>query len=211
MNIDNALKYAGIPVQDQRSKIKAAAILETMAVRFPMKIAWKVFPLIKTEAGYEPEQTGMVLSGKTASHFLQDAQAVLIGAATLGMTAEREACRLQAINMEEALLFDGCGSAWIEESLDQFEASLPELLPGWHFSRRFSCGYGDLPLALQSDIDRILQMSRNPGIFLQKSLMMVPSKSVTFFIGLSKHPLQPRQSGCAICSMQNSCQDKSDS
>ena len=49
---------------------------------------------------------------------------------------------------------------------------------------RFSPGYGDLPLEIQSDIFRVLNCSTKIGLTLNKSLLMTPTKSVTAIIGI---------------------------
>ena len=43
-----------------------------------------------------------------------------------------------------------------------------------------------MPLALQKDFSRILELPKTCGITLTDTLLMVPSKSVTAFIGCTK-------------------------
>ena len=49
---------------------------------------------------------------------------------------------------------------------------------------RFSPGYGDLPLETQRDVFRLLDCERKIGVWLNESLLMTPSKSVTAIFGL---------------------------
>ena len=49
---------------------------------------------------------------------------------------------------------------------------------------RFSPGYGDLPLSLQTDIFKALNCTSKIGINLNSNLFMTPSKSVTAIIGI---------------------------
>jgi cobalamin-dependent methionine synthase I len=49
---------------------------------------------------------------------------------------------------------------------------------------RFSPGYGDLSLSVQSDLLNVLDARRNIGLTLSDSLMMIPQKSVTAIVGL---------------------------
>ena len=49
---------------------------------------------------------------------------------------------------------------------------------------RFSPGYADLSLNTQRYIFSLLDCPRRIGIFLNQSLLMSPSKSVTAFVGI---------------------------
>ena len=71
---------------------------------------------------------------------------------------------------------------------------------------RFSPGYGDLPLALQTDFARILDMPRTVGVTLTDTLLMVPSKSVTAIIGLSETDRNCILEGCEICNRRTTCE-----
>ena len=51
---------------------------------------------------------------------------------------------------------------------------------------RFSPGYGDVPLDAQRDIFSALDISKNLSVYLNDSLLMSPSKSVTAFVGIKK-------------------------
>ena len=63
---------------------------------------------------------------------------------------------------------------------------------------RFSPGYGDFELGVQSDIFRVLDCPRRIGLSLNKSLLMSPSKSVTAIIGISDRQAVCA-SGCNLC------------
>ena len=58
----------------------------------------------------------------------------------------------------EALLLDACGSALVEQAADLAEAELRAAVPDAFLTDRFSPGYGDLPLALQDAVLRLLAL-----------------------------------------------------
>ena len=60
------------------------------------------------------------------------------------------------------------------------------LAPGETLVRRYSPGYGDLPLAAQRDLLGFLDAPRTVGVALTDALLMVPSKSVSALIGVKK-------------------------
>ena len=76
---------------------------------------------------------------------------------------------------------------------------------GLYTRPRFSPGYGDLPLDLQKDISRILNMPKEIGVSLTQTLLMTPSKSVTALIGLSEKPGICRKRGCEDCEASENC------
>jgi cobalamin-dependent methionine synthase I len=51
-------------------------------------------------------------------------------------------------------------------------------------NRRFSPGYGDLPLNVQAKFLEIMQASKKLGIYLNESDLMIPRKSVTAILGV---------------------------
>ena len=70
---------------------------------------------------------------------------------------------------------------------------------------RYSPGYGDLPLGLQREISRILNMPKEIGVSLTEALLMTPSKSVTALVGVSDKPGECRSRGCEDCSASGNC------
>ena len=59
-----------------------------------------------------------------------------------------------------------------------------ELKEKYDLVPRFSCGYGELTLALQADIFKALPCEKTLGITLNSSFLMTPTKSVTAIIGI---------------------------
>ena len=80
---------------------------------------------------------------------------------------------------------------------------------GLYTRPRFSPGYGDLPLSLQREISRILNMPKEIGVSLTDTMLMTPSKSVTALIGVSSIPAGHkkgfRKTGCADCPASADC------
>ena len=51
---------------------------------------------------------------------------------------------------------------------------------------RFSPGYGDLSITIQKDFLQALNADKTVGLSLSEGNLMIPEKSVTAFIGVSK-------------------------
>lgn len=105
---------------------------------------------------------------------LKGQKKVILFAATLGVEIDRLIKKYSKISPSRALMFQAIGTERIEALCDAFchDAGL---------GRRFSPGYGDLSLNIQTKIFDVLNCTRNIGIFLNNSLLISPSKSVTAF------------------------------
>ena len=90
--------------------------------------------------------------------------------------------------MIDALIYQAAGAEMIEAYVDELNTKLKiqAAAEGYKLRPRFSPGYGDLPIDLQRDFSRILQLPKTCGITLTDTLLMVPSKSVTAFIGCTQ-------------------------
>lgn len=109
---------------------------------------------------------------------LKGCRSAVIFAATVGLAPDRLIARYCVTSPAKALLFQAVGAERIEALCDavssEYEGSRP----------RFSPGYGDLPLAFQKEIFRLLDCPRTIGVTLNESLLMSPSKSVTAIMGI---------------------------
>ena len=133
-------------------------------------------------------------------------EAVLL-AATLGAQSERLLLRQQASDNAQALIMDAVLSAAIEAVCDQQETLLRKeaACEGYYLTDRFSPGYGDMPIQQTREICDVLQTSRSIGLTVSYSGIMIPRKSVTAIIGLSRVPQAHRPSPCAVCNMRGRC------
>ena len=133
-------------------------------------------------------------------------QGVLL-AATLGAQSERMLLHAQARDAADALLLDAVLSAAIEAVCDAQEAALRRSLhvQGLYLTDRFSPGYGDMPLAQSAQILAVLDAPRRIGLTLTSSGLMLPRKSVTAVMGVSREPVARRPSGCEACSVRQTC------
>ena len=100
---------------------------------------------------------------------------------------------------------DGFGGAYVEAGCNAAEREIAAKLPGKYLTDRFSPGYGDLPLDVQSPLLALTDATRRLGVTLSESNLMNPLKSVTAVIGLSDTPQQARIRGCDFCAMRTRC------
>ena len=116
---------------------------------------------------------------------------ILLFAATVGLEIDRLISRYATASPTKALFLQAIGAERIESLCDLFIAEMTEqkAAEGLALRPRFSPGYGDLPLDLQTDIFATLDCPRRIGLTLTQSLIMSPSKSVTAIVGLAEKSL----------------------
>ena len=153
------------------------------------------------------EGTTFAPAGDSIGKMLGSCHEAVLLAATLGAQTERLLLRTQAQDAGKALLLDAALSAGIEEVLDRQEAQLRRqlLLQGLYLTDRFSPGYGDMPVTQTREICEVLQAQRQIGLTVSKSGVMIPRKSVTAIMGISKTPVARRPRGCAGCEARANC------
>ncbi|MBO7293121.1 MAG: Vitamin B12 dependent methionine synthase activation subunit [Clostridia bacterium] len=129
---------------------------------------------------------GITVSSRSLRGALAGAGRALLLAATLGPGIDRLLLRYGRLSPARALLLQAIGAERVEALLDAFtreaEAEYGRL------GRRFSPGYGDLPLALQRELLPLLDSGRTLGLTLGASLLMSPTKSVTAIVGILDNP-----------------------
>lgn len=127
-------------------------------------------------------------------------KAVLLGA-TLGIGVDRLIRRYSCTDMARAVVVQACAAAVLEEYLDGWQEELRVRMEkdGYYLRPRFSPGYGDFSIEYQEDILHLLDSARKIGIFMTESSMLIPAKSVTALIGLSRLNIACHKAGCEMC------------
>ena len=131
-----------------------------------------------------------VTDSEHLSRNLADCTSVVLFAATLGIGIDRLISRYGRISPTRSLLLQAIGNERAEALCDALDREIGERMKarGCFTRPRFSPGYGDLPLSLQTDVFSALDCQKRIGLTLNKSLLMSPSKSVTAIIGISPEP-----------------------
>ncbi|MBO4512176.1 MAG: hypothetical protein J5746_05390 [Victivallales bacterium] len=183
-----ALRYAGtreLPPE------QASLFDECVAELLPLlsyKVCWRFFPVGVATASSPSKCDELDLgfakvSSKSLAANLAGCGKLLLFAATVGIAPDRLVAKYGRISPVKALFCQAIGAERIEALCDMFckEIASQEgtLRP------RFSPGYGDLPLELQSQIFSVLDCNRKIGLSLTSSLLMTPTKSVTALAGIN--------------------------
>lgn len=165
------------------------------------RVVWRRYDLLPDMT---LASTAFRLQGQAIGRLLADCREVILLCATLGLEAEALLRRAQAGNMAEAVVLDAMGSAAIENVCDNLCGDLAKQFAPRYLTDRFSPGYGDMPIAQQQALFDTLDVTRQIGVTLTESGLMVPQKSVTAVVGIAHRP-QPRRRGCGSCENHEQC------
>jgi len=172
--MDEILRYMRIPPSEADDKLKylISGILDELvnasAPRYIIK---------------ETENTSVFESESLSAH-LYDCEKIYLFAATLGTGTDTVIRKYLKTDILKASAAQAAATYLIEKYCDEITASLKS--GGLYPKPRFSPGYGDFSLKHQALILKLLDAEKRLGITLTESLMMLPAKSVTAVIGLTR-------------------------
>lgn len=155
----------------------------------------------------ELPEAGLLIRSAALGRNLKGCTKVCLFAATIGSSPDRLIARESVRSMSRAVVLQAAAAAMVEAYCDEVNRQIAEeaASEGLYCRPRFSPGYGDVPLTVQTEIAQILQMGKKAGITLTKSLLMMPSKSVTALVGLSPQKKECVIRGCEACGMRERC------
>ena len=185
-DLREVLRYAGVRGPSAGIEALAEDCIRELGDRVSCKVCYAEFPIRGGADGLDLifARTG----SRDLARNLAGCGSVVLFAATIGLELDRLIARYARVAPSRAHMFQAVGAERIESLCDLFnrEISSEKALLGKITRPRFSPGYGDLPLELQSDIFRVLDCPRRIGLSLNESLLMSPSKSVTALIGVGE-------------------------
>lgn len=146
-------------------------------------------------------------SSKSLLRNMEGCTEICVMACTLGIGVDRLIRKTELTSISEAAIMQATASAMAEAYCEHVNNMIKEETAqrNLYCRPRFSPGYGDLPLYLQKDIFSLLNLTKNLGITLSESLLMIPVKSITALIGISDTCRSFTQNQCINCNMQNTC------
>ena len=144
---------------------------------------------------------GLTVHSKKLAQHLHGCERVIVFAATLGPQADRLMARYERADMSRAVVMQEGAAALIEAYCNECCEYLAseEADRGLYLLPRFSPGYSDFLLQHQRDILRLLDAAKKIGLSMTESCMLVPVKSVTAVIGLTKVPTLYAKHKCSAC------------
>lgn len=147
------------------------------------------------------ESGALRLTSSSICHHLKDAREVAVMAVTIGN--EVEGAIEDAFKRGEysrGLLLDAAATTAVEAVADRLNRMIDEDAKrrGFMTAFRYSPGYGDWNITVQSDIVRLAEGDAI-GIHTTDASMLIPRKSVTAIVPLCDHCDESRAQRCKIC------------
>ena len=145
------------------------------------KTIYRIFPCEMTES--EVVIGGIPFHSRRLAQNLAGCKEVVAFAATLGTQGDALLRAAKAESTAKLMVFQAVLAAMVEEVCDNLEKEICTA-HRCRLRRRYSPGYYDLALESQKDFFRLMDITKRIGVTLSDNMLMIPSKSVTAFIGV---------------------------
>ena len=196
------LRYLGFRqhMPDENTLRFICAVESALQTEIRPKSIYGEFPLAFL-SNREVKIGDKVFESEKLRRHLNGCERILVFAATLGAGADSLLRRYSATDRAKAAVAQAALAAATESYCDEVcaEIAKKENKNGWYLRPRFSPGYGDMALTAQRDLFALLEITKRTGIVLTESYLMLPTKSVTAFIGLTRDAQRCDKRGCARC------------
>lgn len=166
-------------------KIAEAVLAELPEIRNGRAV-YRTVPVIIS--GESVSLGGIAVESSGLAKALQCCRYAVIMAVTAGIEFDRLIAKYSAISGSRAHIISAVGSERVEAMADAFCLALNGEFSeeGYSLTSRFSPGYGDFSLEFQRCLFSLLTPEKYIGLYLNESLLMSPSKSVTAIIGVKE-------------------------
>lgn len=165
------------------------------------------YPISVLPEGIAVSGTNLILEGQSIRTHLQQSQEIFLLAGTIGVEIDKLIRAKMVVAPDEGVILDSCATVAIETLMDMTEENIRdgcsrnEETITW----RFSPGYGDLPLDTHTNLLAALDAFKKIGLTVSRSLMLIPSKSVTAIIGVTQKVIKIPQNRCDTCNKKSNC------
>jgi len=143
----------------------------------------------------------LVLKDKDIKDLLVNSEKCVVMAATLGAAVDSKIAYYSRFNITKGVIMDACASTAIEYVCDKLQDEIMEtaLVDNLYITTRYSPGYGDFSIDNGQEILNVLDAYKKIGLSITENNIMLPRKSVTALIGLSKVKSSKHHAGCESC------------
>ena len=207
------LGYRGIGEPDEKLNNLIDECIKELQEKATPRSVYKTFPInhhvtMENVSDDAIEFAGITVSSGNLLKNLKGCSEIVMLAVTIGPAPDMLVRRSEVRDIMKAYTYQAAGAAMVEAWCDEINNKIVEEAKARElYARpRFSPGYGDFPLEVQKDFERILEMPKTIGVTLSESLLMTPTKSVTAVIGLSDIDMACHKGGCEECTMHETCE-----
>lgn len=203
------LRYLGYRNQELTPEMDALIdeMREEIQALARYKYTYKIVNLVRDEEGKVALKEGILpLLGENIQRHLAQSEKAVVLAATLGFAVEQRLNYYSKTDLTRNFILDSCGTQMIEEVCDGIEEEVKEKLgPGYHYTFRYSPGYGDYPIEVNNQLVLFLDGFKKIGLSVTDSHLLLPRKSVTAIMGIQTVPFVEEFDRCAACLARSYC------
>ena len=147
------------------------------------KTLYRIFDCTVTDGALIVD--GVEFKSRRLAENLRGCKRVVIFGATLGVEIDRLIKSASSSDIAKAMAYQAAGATLIEEVCDALEEEIKKEY-GVSLRQRYSPGYCDLDITEQKKLFSLIEITKRIGLTLTDSCEMVPTKSVTAFIGIEE-------------------------
>lgn len=199
-NIDEILRYLGIKgnKNEEIEELILSCVKELEKTASP-KSLYDICD-VKTE-GDIVYISSLKVESRDLARNLETCDKAVLFAATLGFETDRLIEKYALIDVARAAVLQACAAEMIERYIDSCEEEIKKQVDSYYLIPRYSPGYGDFSIKYQSEFLDLFNAKKILGITLTQTGFMLPAKTVTAIIGLSKEKLEIKGciSNCVLC------------
>lgn len=153
---------------------------------------------------YSKEKFPIKLNAKSIIKHLKNSEGLILFTVTIGSKIDDVISKkFNSGHYTEGIVLDAVATELVEACADLYTEILKKKFTGYSFTARFSPGYGDWHLNVQPEIIKELGAGRI-GVRVSDAMFLIPRKTITAVIGLSKNKISSRNPDCSSCSF-NGC------
>lgn len=206
---DEVLRYLGHKDQEIDENINNLideSIEEMQNIIMP-KTIYREFQIERIQDKLHLTGSELNLQGKSIEGHLKDSNKCLLIALTLGYKVDRLISFNEKTNLTKAIILDACATSAIESFANKVSGNLGKkyMKNGQGLTSRFSPGYGDLDISIQSKFLDLLNARRTIGLTATSHSILIPRKSVTAIIGIVNKEKNIRGIICKDCNKYDNC------
>jgi len=207
LNQKEALRYLGYGQNAPDAKVQCLLDECEEVIRSIAKprFVYKVFDIEIVQEGVKVLNTNLVMPGNSIKEHLEGCEKAVLMGVTISMDVDRLLRIMQVTDMARTVITDSFANVAVEQTCDKVEELLKKELSEYNQTWRFGVGYGDLSLDIQGDFLDVINAPKQIGLSASKNSILIPTKSVTAIIGLSKQEINKTKRGCQTCNMKDSC------
>lgn len=142
---------------------------------------FKEYEFIRTEDGIIID--GVEFKSRKLLSHLRNSASVILFSATLGMGPDDLMRKYAEEDIAYSAVIQAVSGSLVEDLCDKACDELKNQIKGEH-RPRFSPGYADLDISQQKEFFSLLPVKQRLGVSLTESFLMMPTKTVTAFIGV---------------------------